>query len=73
LKAAVDFAVGMKHGTIKRMIIKIGGKEIPLSASPYAAFEQAVNELSGMKSFIRLPVLSEEPVMMTRTIWLLNY
>src|SRR5687768_16607394 len=46
----------MKHGTIKRMVIKIDGKEIPLSASPYAAFEQAVNELSALKSFMRLPV-----------------
>jgi hypothetical protein len=56
LKAAVDYAVGMKCGTIKKMIAKIAGKEIPLNASTYAAFEKAVNELSLLKSFMRLPV-----------------
>lgn len=57
LKAAVDYAVGLKTGTIKNIVIKIGGKEIPLSSSPYAAFGKAVDELSQLKSFMRLPAL----------------
>jgi hypothetical protein len=55
LKAAIDYAVGVKSGVIKKMIVKIGGKEIPLSSSPYAAFGTAVDELSQLNSFARLP------------------
>ena len=54
-KAAVDYAVGMKTGTIKNIVIKIGGKETPQSSSPYSAFGKAVDELGQLKSFMRLP------------------
>jgi hypothetical protein len=56
LKAAVDYTVGLKAGTIKTFVVRIGGKDIPLSSSPYAAFGAAVENLKSMKSFLRLPV-----------------
>jgi hypothetical protein len=53
LKAAVDYAVGLQLGTIKTFVLRLAGKEIPLSISPYAAFGAAV--LRAMKSFAQLP------------------